>query len=486
MFNTEAPMDSETWVSAGFKIIPCLEKNPAINGKEWQKKDYTEKDFLNKNIGLFLKDTNDFDVDNHIAKKFIEKNLRSCGAVYGRNSNPKSHYLFKGNVPSKKFSLPKQLEKYCQSFPHGTTLGEIRNASDTKAEVSIVPGSVLSGEKVQWHHYANINEYNGDLEKDISKIMLATALTILYPTTSGARDDFCFATACILADNTKWDSFEIDEFVHDIAVAGKDTDARERMSKGTHARTTKGNKKGLKTIADSVGTDEQTILSLFEWIGCTNKFGVFKGLKCYNTIPKYWELGYKDKWLRIMETASLMSYGKISVLIEENCFETAPEIKPSEWKTIRQSLYKKVEVVDVPFEQSFFGVIAGEFLKFSYRYVKEEKWEMFASGMGVWHNKEKNTVVFRLEEFTNLLRSKRLSFEQRQLTAMLTETFKAHPMKVHHKGKELRCWEAELNAVDKYKNENLDLFIEEHNQKMGQKNGFDKDGKYLFSPKVPF
>ena len=155
-------------------------------------------------------------------------------------------------------------------------------------------------------------------------------------------------------------------------------------------------------------------------------------------------------------------------------------------KKIRQSLYKKVEVINVPFEQSFFGVVAGVFVHFVHLHPQEEKWQMFGGGGWTWHDKEKNTVVFRLEDFTNTLRNRRLSFEQRQLTAMLTETFNAHPMKILHKGKELRCWEADLNAVDKYKNENIDLVKEEHNQKMGKKNGFDKDGKFLFSPEIPY
>jgi hypothetical protein len=216
----------------------------------------------------------------------------------------------------------------------------------------------------------------------------------------------------------------------------------------------------MKTIACIVGTDEQTILSLFEWVGCKNKFGVFSALKCYNTIPKYWELKYKDKWIRIMDTGQLMSYGKVSVLIEENCFETAPEIKPKEWKDIRQNLYKKVEVVDVPFEQSFFGVIAQVFVRFTETYVVPNKWQLFDSfnSRSVWNDLEKKTCVFKLSGFTDDLRRKRLSFEQRNLTAMLTETFKATPIKIHHKGKELRCWEADRDAIEKYKNSDMKLF----------------------------
>ena len=58
--------------------------------------------------------------------------------------------------------------------------------------------------------------------------------------------------------------------------------------------------------------------------------------------------------------------------------------------------------------------------------------------------------VFRLEGFTSVLRNARLSFEQRQLTAMLVEHFKAKPVKIHYKSKELRCWEVPHETVTKF------------------------------------
>ena len=198
---------------------------------------------------------------------------------------------------------------------------------------------------------------------------------------------------------------------------------------------------------------------MFSWIGITNEGGLFTALKCYNTIPKYWELKYKAKWIRIMSTKDLMSYASVSVLIEENCFETAPFIAPKEWRAIRQDLYQNVQHIDVPFEQSFFGVIAEYFVNFcSDRYTVQNKDGLFElAAHQVWNDSDEQRVVFRLEGFTGVLRNARLSFEQRQLTAMLVEYFKAKPVKIHYKSKELRCWEIPYSSITKFENGDLEF-----------------------------
>jgi hypothetical protein len=49
-------------------------------------------------IALRLDEDIDFDVDNPLVKRFIDKYIVSCGAVSGRGSNPSSHYLWKGKL----------------------------------------------------------------------------------------------------------------------------------------------------------------------------------------------------------------------------------------------------------------------------------------------------------------------------------------------------------------------------------------------------
>lgn len=457
MFKNSAPTSPQQWIDQGFNITPCRQKKAYT--KEWQKKKLTAKDFNpTDNIGLKLKGITDFDIDNPIAQKFISKYLKSCGAKYGRKHNPESHYLFKQSSEFNEFNIPQSLKHLCKDFPHTNHLGEIRSGEE---RYSIAPNSIIEGDKVEWNKYADINFYNGDLKLDIGKIMLSTALAILYPA-KGNRDIYCTAIAGALAKNTEWTGSYIDTFVLNIAENAytPDENYMQKNGKGTNAKNAIKTKKsilGMPTLAEKLNCSVPDIAEMFSWIGITNEGGLFTALKCYNTIPKYWELKYKNKWIRIMSTKELMSYASVSILIEENYFETAPFISPKEWRAIRQDLYQNVQHVDVPFEQSFFGVIAGHLDDFCRsRFIAKEKSNLFESWAGeVWHDNDEKRYVFKLEHFTDRLRGARLSFEQRQLTAMLVEHFKAKPVKIHYKSKELRCWEVPYSSITKFENGDL-------------------------------
>jgi hypothetical protein len=54
----------------------------------------------------------------------------------------------------------------------------------------------------------------------------------------------------------------------------------------------------------------------------------------------------------------------------------------------------------------------------------------------------------------------RISFEQRQMTAMLTDVFKAKPIKIYSKKKEIRCWECSTELVDKHENSDWESYQE--------------------------
>ena len=121
------------------------------------------------------------------------------------------------------------------------TIGEIRNGE----HYSIVPNSKIDGEKVEWSKFIDINEYDGDLVRDIGLIMFSTAMAILYPQ-KGQRDNFCTAMAGALAKNTDWDGSYIDSVVFNIAkyALNKDENYMKKGGKGTNARNAiKGKRK---------------------------------------------------------------------------------------------------------------------------------------------------------------------------------------------------------------------------------------------------
>ena len=245
-------------------IIPCDGKIPIA--AEWQKRNFRLEDFKPEhNIGLKLSEDIDIDIDSQKAIPFINRYVQSCSAVYGRGNKPISHLLFKGKAKFKKFFLHKDLEKFYKHLPHGATIIECRHGSDKQ---TIVPGSKINGDLVEWKIYEGISPYPGDIFTDISKVAFATALSILYPST-GNRDDYCFAIASILAKYTIWKDHDIDEFIEYLAA--NSSDEEQRKGKGTHAHKqllNGGRLTGFNTLRELLGLeDAQSLYKIFEWVG---------------------------------------------------------------------------------------------------------------------------------------------------------------------------------------------------------------------------
>ena len=265
------------YLDKSFNITPCGAKDPEtgeFNSKrprlpEWQKTKATAKDFNGKdNIGLILDTCTDIDIDNAKVKEFISLGyIKPCSAIYGRKSNGRSHYVFKGQTKYKKFSLPEEFESWCKNFPHGNTLLELRSGPGHQ---SIVPGSTVEGEKVEWSVFEGISPYDGNIEDDVSTTAFMTAMSILYPN-KGNRDDYCYAIACLLARETEMTDSVIDDIVYDIACKSNDEEPTQRRGKGSHARKqmeAKGHIKGFTTLQDILGLDNmRPLYKIFEWIG---------------------------------------------------------------------------------------------------------------------------------------------------------------------------------------------------------------------------
>jgi hypothetical protein len=441
-FNNGAPTTYDEWCDLGYDITPCVDKRPIVQGwvdKKVVKKIWEHNKYTAHQIGLKLKGKTDVDIDCHVAKKFIEVYFKSCGAIYGRESNPRSHYLFDGETPYKKYTMPKELEHYMKDYPHGVTLLEIRSGRDKQ---SIVPGSKINGEDVVWDKFASINSYPGNLEEDISIIVLSTALSILYAPT-GARDDYCTAIAGVLSQHTDWSEDNINNFIYNLAVRSGDDEANKRMAKGTNAKNPKTKNLGFPKLAEILNCTVKTVASLFEWVGVKDSGSCFTALKVYESEPKYWKLKYKDTWITIMDSAMLLSYTKLSILILENCYEVAPVVAPKDWKGIIADLLKDVEKVEVPIDASYYQSIGLNIIDMLSRHVVDDDKDNVFGGLsnwGVWLNKKNMCLYTKLENITTNLNQKRISFERRKLIEHMQSNMGAEHCKVNVRGKDIRVW----------------------------------------------
>ena len=264
MMNT--PQD---YIKKNLPIIPCNGKAPIP--KNWTEIESTEADFKpGNNIGLKMEKHIDIDIDNPLCKKFLNCYMESPSAIYGRKSNPGSHWLYKGTAEYKKFALTKHFESIYKDFPHGATLIEIRSG---KQRQSIVPGSIINGEKVEWDLFEGIAPYSNDPNEDIAQVALSTALSLLFPG-KGNRDEFLLTVACLLC-RTKWTAAEIDKFCFNLAqqTLSESEFHNSKTSKrnyGTLARDKqKKNQRmyGFTKLKEITSINFRGLMHIFAWVG---------------------------------------------------------------------------------------------------------------------------------------------------------------------------------------------------------------------------
>ena len=254
----------EQYRENNFPIIPCKRNSRVPIGEEWQK---TNIEFQpGDNIGLHLTEHIDIDVDNIICHKFLASIKQRGCAIYGRQSNPESHLIFKGQTKYEKYVMDQSFAPWFNKYRKKATILEIRSG---KGKQSIVPGSIIDDELVEWNRYIEPEEYPGNLQKDIELVVFATMLSIIYPA-KGQRDDFCYAIACLLMKWGKWSEDKINTFIYELSEASEPPETRDRNSiKDKHGtKAYKGNKpKGIPWLINEAGYTEQGIKRIFEVIG---------------------------------------------------------------------------------------------------------------------------------------------------------------------------------------------------------------------------
>ena len=480
------PTTYEDWYDLGHTIIPCKHGTPEI--KSWSSLDLkiTKEEWKQKysdcEIALRLDGVVDLDIDNRIVKRFVDKYIITCGAISGRPSNAKSHYWWKGQLEKEAFALPKDLIKYYEHASHGATLCEIRSGHQY---YTIVPGSLHSKnpEHVRWEHYDGIKEYSGDLNKDLRKIALSTALCILYAP-KGSRDEYCTAIAGVLVKQTKWTDDEINDFIYNIAVAANDDEAESRKSKGTTGRVANRNF-GMPKLAEILGCEVKTIAHLFSWIGAEDKsLADVKQIvdESIGEIVEYGQDRYKITVIGKLEGKSftktivvdgptLMNQLKFYDAVVTQAQVWLPKMKAAKFEQImRMNFESRTKSQDYVDEANNNLV----FVKHFTNYIKQEKAftdkkELFFYGLP-WFNKPDNYLEFNLDKFEDYLQSQKVNLKRVDLVLSIQGILKAKRIKGHYKKKSLVSW-----RIDKPDLENEDIILEGEFTEKTEAIDFEKD-----------
>jgi len=432
-----SPVSYADWIDLGRVIIPCLKGTPEV--KNWASPDFkiTKEEWKQKyshcEIALRLDQDTDFDIDNPIVRRFTDIYLKNKSSIFGRDSNPTSHYIWNEKLKFKQFILPKELEKFCKKFPHGNTLCEIR--SDAK-HYTIVPESQHSkaDEIVRWESYKGFNKYPGDLKIDLGKIALSTALCILYAG-KGQRDAFCTAVAGVLITKTQWSEKEINEFIYEVAIAANDEESNKRDNKGTTVKKAQ-RKFGMPKLAEIVGCETRTIATLFSWIGIKEAASE----EAQESIGEIVEYGSDRYFVTVNSVVEGNSVEKrITVdgptLRNKKLFYDAviskasvwiPEMKQNEFDQIMRLKYESRSKSDEYVEEAQED---NRFIKNFKNYIAEEKAytnkkELAYFGMP-YYNINKRILEFNLDKFEDYLHRQKINLARVDLVIKCQSILKA-------------------------------------------------------------
>jgi hypothetical protein len=497
-FTDGAPTTPSEYLDLGCDITPCIGKRPIL--ANWQNNKTKDIDWTRKrnepkpNIGLKMTGLRDIDCDNHFVKRFAGKYLLTPASTYGRKSNPNSHYIFSGETDYKIYTMPKDFDDYCKSFPHGNTLLEVRSGNTKQ---SIAPGSAIDGENVDWQHWVGFQKYVGNFKKDVGKIALSTALAILYPA-KGARDNYCYAIAGVLKNHTEWTANEIDIFVYNLAVfSGKEDEQsqNERISMGTKAYNDNTKNLGLPKLSEILKCSVSGVAKLFEWVGVKDCASQFTDLRVYHTEPKYWVFKFNGHDITIMDTSLLLSYTKIKILILENTLQEPPELKPAEWKSIRMDLLRNVKEIEAPDESSYYGMIGMELVEWANynRHQSDDDLDRLTDSspmMGILRSKKHNGYLFKLSGLIGRIKRKGLAFENRRLTHYLRTKFDGEDIRIFigdkqtgTKKKQFRVWRIPYSKIEE---SNVDMELGLNMRQEKRKKEEEKTGHSYLKPEVPY
>ena len=451
--NGDAPNTYEHWIDLGRIIIPCLKGRPIV--KNWQdsnfkiSKEEWKKKYTHCAIGLRLDQDIDFDIDNDLTKRFIETYVKTSGSIFGRDSNPSSHYIWKGKLTFKQFILPSELKDHCKNLPHGTTLCEIRTEGK---HYTIVPGSKHSkaNENVRWEKYEGINEYPGNLNTDLRKVALSTALCILYAP-QGQRDSYCTAIAGVLLKHTNWSEEEINEFVYNLALESDDNEAEKRKSKGSSGKKANRNL-GLPKLAEIIGCSTRAIAELFSWVGVEYAAGREIAQESVGDIIEYGQDRYlvkvntfidgvsEEKEI-IVDGPTLMNQKAFYDAVISKASVWIPKMKPGDFETIMRKKYENRTQSKNYVEEANEDLV---FVKYFTQYIKKE--QAFTDKVNLLEYRRphfdmtKKSLEFNLDSFEDFLVDKKVKIKRVDLVMKLQKILNAEKNRGKINGKSCVSW----------------------------------------------
>jgi hypothetical protein len=254
--------------------LPPRSKNPGYG--DWQHLRLTA-DTLDqhfpprkaRNVGVLNGEpsgnTADVDLDCAEARTAAALLLPATGWIFGRKSAPRSHWIYKADVP-----LDSAQEEYQDLDGH--MLLELRGTGG----LTVYPPSTHkeTGERITWDRFAEPAEVAlTDLQQAVRELAAAALLAKHWPA-KGSRDAAAMALAGGLT-RAGWEEERVSEFCQSVAVAAGDEEKRMRAGKAkpTARKQADGKKTtGWPTLAELLrGDGPEVVRRVRQWLGIADK-----------------------------------------------------------------------------------------------------------------------------------------------------------------------------------------------------------------------
>jgi putative DNA primase/helicase len=253
--------------------LPLRSKNPGRDGWQYLRltTDALDEHFpvgKAQNIGILngkpSDNTADVDLDCAEARRIATYFLPATGWKFGRKTSPGSHWIYRTDT-----ALDIASNKYEDT--DGEVLLELRGTGGQ----SVWPPSTHkeTGEQITWERFeekpAEVALH--DLHRAAGEMAAATIISRHWPH-KGRRDDAALALTGALC-RAGWDEERVGMFVHAVATAASDEQARARADKAlrTAERLREGGKvKGWPVLATLLlGNGDEVISRVKQWLGIT-------------------------------------------------------------------------------------------------------------------------------------------------------------------------------------------------------------------------
>ena len=214
-----------SYINHGFAPIPIEFQTKRPINPDWPKLSISEVnigDYFNgspANIGVLMGKPSgglvDIDIDNSEALRFADRFLPKTNCIFGRNSKPRSHRIYKVSEAGRR-----------EAFTANGMIAEIRG----NGCCTVFPGSVHpSGEPIEFDNPLDFNPASStwvELKKAVQKIAIGTLLHQQW--CPGDRHQLALLVPALLV-RQGWDREDITGLIEAVATEAQDEELNDRL-----------------------------------------------------------------------------------------------------------------------------------------------------------------------------------------------------------------------------------------------------------------